>query len=125
MRPIGLTQADIEKIANFDQDDSEDKENDEEDQEGAVNFEIIIEETLQSVIESGEMIRKSGDENENNEVVIQPALEKIDLQSLKLSECDTRWKAKVCSNEVKQPIEQFTQFFADEVWHMICDETNH
>ena len=43
MRPRGLTQADIEKIANFDQDDSEDEENDEEDQEAAVNFEIIIE----------------------------------------------------------------------------------
>ena len=85
MRPRGLTQADIEKIANFDWNDSEDEENDEEDQEGA---EIIIEETLQSVIDSGEnveaeeMIRKSGDENENDEEIIQEALEKIDLQSL-------------------------------------------
>ena len=79
MRPRGLTQADIEKIANFDWDDSEDEENDEEDQEGAVNFEIIIEETLQSVIDSGEnveagiieeMIRKSGDEDEKDEVII-------------------------------------------------------
>ena len=42
MRPRGLTQADIEKIANFDWDDSEDEENYEDDQEGAVNFEIII-----------------------------------------------------------------------------------
>ena len=30
-----------------------------------------------------EIIRKSGDENENNEEVIQAALEKFDLQSLK------------------------------------------
>ena len=87
MRPRGLTQA----IANFDWDDSEDEENDEEDQEGAVNLEIIIKETLQSVIDSGEnveagiieeMIRKSGDENENDEEIIQKELEKIDLQSL-------------------------------------------
>ena len=72
-------------------DDSEDKENYEEDQEGAVNFEIIIEETWQSVIDSAEnveaeiieeMIRKSGDENENDEEIIQETLEKIDLQSL-------------------------------------------
>ena len=91
MRPRGLTQADIEKIANFDWDDSKDQENDEEDQEGAVNFEIIIEETLQSLIDGGEnveagiiqeMIRKSGDENGNDEDIIQEALEKIVLQSL-------------------------------------------
>ena len=91
MRPRGLTQADIEKIANFDWEDSEDEENDEEDQEGAVNFESIIVETLQSVMNSSEnveagiieeMIRKSGDENENDEEIIQEALEKIDLQSL-------------------------------------------
>ena len=31
----------------------------------------------------------------------------------------------MCSNEVKQPIEYLTQFFADEAWHMVCDETNH
>ena len=92
MRPRVLIQADIEKSANFDWDDSEDEENDEKDQEGAVNFEIIIEEILQSVIDSGEnveagiieeMIRKSGDENENNEEIIQEAMEKIDLQSLR------------------------------------------
>ena len=86
MRPRGLTQADIEKIANFDWDDSEYEENIEEGQEGAVNFEIIIEETLQSVIDSGEnveagiieaMVGKSGDENENNEEIIQAALEKL------------------------------------------------
>ena len=29
------------------------------------------------------------------------------------------------SNDVKQPIEYFIQLFADEVWRMICDETNH
>ena len=56
-----------------------------------VNFEIIIDEALQSLIDSGEnveagiivkMIRKSGDENENDEEIIQETLEKIDLQGL-------------------------------------------
>ena len=42
-----------------------------------------------------QMIRKSGDDNDNEDEV-QAALEKIDLQSLRwksleLSECDTRW----------------------------------
>lgn len=53
MRPRGLTQAEIEKITNFDWDDSEDEENEEED-EKTVNLENIIEETLKNVIDSGE-----------------------------------------------------------------------
>ena len=77
-------------ISNF-FNDSEDEENNEEDQEGAVNFEIVIEGTLQNIIDSDEnvqagiieeMNRKSGDEKENDEEIIQEALEKIYLQSL-------------------------------------------
>ena len=56
MRPRGLTQADFENIAIFDWYDSEDEKSDEEDQEGAVYFVIIMEETLQSVIDSDENV---------------------------------------------------------------------
>lgn len=45
MRPKGLTQAEIEKFANFDWDDSADEENEEEEDR---NMDEIIEETLKN-----------------------------------------------------------------------------
>lgn len=130
MRRRDLTQAEIEKITNFDWDDSEDEENEEE-QERTVNLENIIEETLKNVIDNGENMEvdqieelisreNDGAETENREVV-QKVMEKIDLQSLRwrsqeLMDCNTSWKSEVRSSEVKQPIEYFTQFFTDEVW---------
>lgn len=138
MRPKGLTQAEIEKITNFDWDVSEDEENEEE-EEKTVNFENIIEETLKNVIDSGENMEVNlieelnsredvGTGSENREV-LQEMMEKINFQSLRwrsqqFTDCNTTWKSEVLSNEVKQPIEYFFQFFTDEVWQKICEETN-
>ena len=52
MRSNGLTLTDIEKIVNFDWET--DEKNYEEELEGAVSFEIITEEILQSVVDNGE-----------------------------------------------------------------------
>ena len=54
MRPKCPTQTDIEKIVNFDWDNSADEKNYEEELEGAVSFEIITEELFQNVIDNGE-----------------------------------------------------------------------
>ena len=140
MRSKGLSQTDIEKVLNFDWDNPEDEENAEEEQEEAANLENIIEETLQSLIDNCENVEVAlieeligtsdeGNYNDNVEEVMQEVVEKLDLQSLRwrsaeLTEYDTCWKGQVCSNEVKQPIDYFTQFFANEVWQMIRDETN-
>lgn len=136
MRPKGLTQAEIEKFANFDWDDSADEENEEEED---ANMDRIIEETLKNLDNTAEnmqvglidqFIRTENDEDlSENENVAQEVMEKIDLQSLKwrsaeFMESETSWKSKLCSNAVKNPIEYFSIFFADELWQKICEETN-
>ncbi|XP_049306580.1 piggyBac transposable element-derived protein 1-like isoform X2 [Bactrocera dorsalis] len=136
MRPKGLTQAEIEKFANFDWDDSADEENEEEEDR---NMEEIIEETLKNLDNRAENVEvglidqfirseNDGDLNEN-ENVVQEVMEKIDLKSLKwrsaeIMESETTWKSELCSNEVKTPIEYFSTFFTDELWQKICEETN-
>ena len=69
-----------------------------------------------------------GDLNENKNVV-QEVIEKIYLNSLKWSsaeimECETTWKTKLCTNAVQKPIEYFSNFFTDELYQKICEETN-
>ena len=78
---------------------------------------------------TGGLIAKTYAITENDKDLIQEDTDKIDLQSTRwrsaeIMECNTRCKGEVCSYEVKQPIEYFTQFFLEEVWQMICNETN-
>ena len=54
MRSNGLTLTDIEKIVNFDWET--DEKNYEEELEGAVSFEIITEEILQSVVDNNQRL---------------------------------------------------------------------
>ncbi|XP_054744344.1 tigger transposable element-derived protein 6-like [Anastrepha obliqua] len=136
MRPKGLTQAEIERFANFDWDDSADNEIEEKEDQ---NMEEIIEETLKNLdnraknVEVGlidQIIGSKDDEDLNeNEIVAQEVMEKINFNSLKWSsaefmKCETTWKNKLCSNAVKKPIEYFSTFFTDELWLKICEETN-
>ena len=136
MRKKGLTQAEIEKIANYDWDDSADEENEEEEDR---NMDEIIEETLKNLDNRAENVEvdlidqiiqnENVEEVNENANVVQEVMEKIDLKSLKWSsaefiERDTTWKSVLCSNEVKKPIEYFTTFFTDELFQKICDETN-
>lgn len=117
MRPRGLTQAEIKKIVEFSWDDSEDDENEEEEQERMANFENVIEETLESLVDRGEnmeiglieeIISKGNDENEiEDEVVVEQVFEKIDLESLRWRSAEvmannTSWKSKLRSNEVNK-----------------------
>lgn len=105
MRPKGLTQQEIQKICEFDWDDSADEDNGEEEEKITTNLENIIEETLQSVIERREGIevglieRIVGEDNEvENEIqgeeTVQEVFENINLESLRwrsaeIGECDT------------------------------------
>lgn len=139
MRPKGLAQAEIERIANFDWDDSADDESEEEEYQ---NMEEIIEETLKNLDNRAENVEVGlidqiieskyvGDVEDfnENESVVQEVMEKIDVNSLRwrsveFMECETTWKSKLCSNAVKNPIDYFSTFFTDELWLKICEETN-
>lgn len=125
MRPKGLTQAEIEEFANFDWDDSEDEEMEREEEEEGENVEEFIETTLKDIekhqgVEVG-LIEELLDTEENAEQIdnieiVQEVVDKVDLATLKWSrtellECDTIWKNELCYNEVKQPVDYFTDFY--------------
>lgn len=136
----GLSKAEIEKIIDFDWDDSADDEDWQEELERPENFESVIEETLQKKASNGENIedgliegglpkQTEGSQIENEEVEQGEVGVNIDLLRLRWRNTEavfgnTIWGSAVRSNEVKQPIDYFNQFFSHEVWQMICDQTN-
>lgn len=60
-----------------------------------------------------------------NEDIEQDEMEKIDSQSSRqrnaeILGCDINWKSEVRSNELKEPINFFTQSFIDKIWQQTC-----
>jgi len=131
MRPKGLNELEIQKICEFDWEDSNDEDENEEPENKMDVLEAFIEESLQDIIQQGGTIE---DELMNSTVLnsmqsdfdetVQQIYEKIDLNSLrwryasKGNEIDTKWKNHVTAGIIKSPVEYFNSFFDDDILDM-------
>ncbi|XP_043064548.1 piggyBac transposable element-derived protein 3-like, partial [Drosophila ficusphila] len=137
MRPKGLSELEIQKICEFDWEDSNDEDENEGEEDKMDVLEAFIEESLQDIIQQGgnieDELMKSTVLNtiqSDFDETVQQIYEKIDLNSLrwrhasKGKEMDTEWKSHVTAGIIKSPVEYFNSFLDDDIFEKICLETN-